>query len=540
MHLDKVSKDDGKDDVVLRRFDEASTDIRLQIEGVRTMINGSKPYPYEIIYNRPLRRLNVLRWLGVLGDRITTPSTAVNVNIPTVVHVNQYVTALTFELFNTSTGVTHTTTTQSIQLISPAENNTTDVYLVRPVAASGVNGDYTSLKITSHQTGSLSVTDFSTTFPDETVKGTSFDFIIDVTFASDLQDTSAVRISIVNTNNVEMDVYNDIVIGSDITASVGSSNDVGWFDFVIMDDTGYESSLQRVDFACVENTPPDVNNLIHDLPSEALSTDVVTFSWSGATDLEGNDLFMVISSVQGGMISNMIGIPPNTPTYLFLNTNQTGRCIIRWRIFDGANYSIEQLFIMKVDSKDPIVDDVTLTIEGVDSDEADTEACVSYTCVANGGVSQTDDTLSILLDGSSTVEFDKTVVSIGEEFEMTVGCHTPSFKDIYVGLTYVDVNGTKTKIKTINVEAIRGFDSIGSNAIFLKPAGVTQMVIVGQGGIGENSIFTGPGVNIEFLGVQAGSEQLPPPEDHLLTNLPPEATSFTVETAINTTMDITW
>ena len=541
MHINKRAEGEITDDVVETWKGEKGTGLRLIIDGDRTLLHdGDNPFPYELIYDRPYRRIKVLKAISELADVIGLPNTNVSVTIPPVIHVSGQVNSISYEIKDTRTGAVTTSVSNQVNFVTPSNIDETHVFLVRVVTDTGVFGDWATLKIISRANGFLEISTVSNTLPSHVVVDTTGTFKIDALFNTDLTDLSGIKIRIVNTNKITINSWADIEIGSDIPYTSQSFRGEGSIRYMLEDLSGYRSRVAEIFFTNIPNAMADVSGLTHNLPDSAVRDTVIPFVWSGVTDADGDEVLLVVTRVIGGSVDKPDGFPANTQAILTPNNPSGGTMLVKYRLFDGVNYTSEYEHLILINSQSPNVDNLVVTINSVVSEDAIVQPCALYTVNVSGVVSAFGEDITVKVAGAPTLAFTSSEVEQGEDFDMEVLCSTPTDYPTFLSLTFRDSKSEITRVIPLVMRPQHGYSNISTHAVFSKPAGVTDLVITSNGGIGEDTTFIGAGLNIVFLGASGSSATMPITEERLIVNLPPEPTAYSVNPAEGTTVSIAW
>ena len=541
MHINKRITGEVLDDVVETWKGETGTGLRLIIDGDRTLLqDGENPFPYELIYERPFRRIKVLKSMGDIPDAVGLPSTNVSVVIPPVIHVSGQVNSISYEIKDTRSGNITTSVSNQVNFVTPSGMDDTHVYLIRVVTDTGVYGDWATLKVISKADGFLEISTVNDTLPTEVVVNTEGTFKINALFTTDLPDGAGVRIRIVNTNKITINNWTNLVIGEDIPYVIQGFLGSGSIRYILEDLSGYRSRVNEIHFNSIPNMMANVDGLFHNLPETVTRDSVIPFVWGGVVDDDGDEVLLIVTRIVGGSIDKPEGFAAGVQGLITPNNPSSGSVLVKWRLFDGANYTSEYEYLIMVNTQQPTLDNLVVTVNSVPTEDVIVQPCAMYTLNVSGVTSVLGSDITVKVSGAPTLAFSTSTPAQGEDFELEVLCTTPTDYPTFLSLTFKDSQASITRVVPLAMRPQHGYSSISTHAVFSKPAGVTDMVITSSGGIGEDTTFIGAGLNLVFLGAGSTSATMPNSEERLIVDLPPEPTAYAVNPAEGATVHIAW
>jgi len=367
------------------------------------------------------------------------------------------------------------------------------------------------------------------TLPDTVIRGLTSTFRIYSEYASYI---SGVHIKIKHLNGIIINgIRDNIPLGTDISYTVLNRIDRGTIDYVLVGDGGYETKTYTLEPYIIDNIPPSVDGFTHTLPLRVAQEEVVNLDWSSG-DIDGSDgLYLVVTNVINGYASTYLPVMSGQPLSIIVNKSTGDRLIVTMRLFDGYSYSEEMNHTSLIEYEPPIVSGVRATVNGVLAEKLIFEPGETYPFILRGLYDPNNRPFTIHLMGPNNISFDRETTIQHVEFNVTIGLRTN--RADFAHFTILCDNGQSESGIAIGMpmEEPEGTLVLTTHGNFVKPSGITTIIVRGSGSTTENTILTG-GVAHEFVGTDL--------YDKLFVDLDPGPLTIIATPAVGTVLSFMW
>jgi hypothetical protein len=313
------------------------------------------------------------------------------------------------------------------------------------------------------------------------------------------------------------------------------------FTYRLYTEGGNVSTTGEMSIPIISNTPPKTLGMISNLPTQVHTGQQLGWIWGGGVDLDQDDFKLDVISINGATLSRLVDIAAGEVVPLFV-TGMVGTVIkLRVTLHDAYARSETFEFSSIITADPPDISLSTLHINDVSVTEDYSIAPCGIGELFYDNVTDTtgsDITVSVS-STTSNVSFSTTVFTLGEKTVMQIPCGVSTSTPIEVNAVFS--NGSSSSIRTdhLSVTSLVGHELVNTSRTFIKPAGVTDLTVIGSGGIGQDTVLGG-GISYTFVGVASTETQYPPPETLLFNNLPGGVLAITVTLAPNTVLNFHW
>ena len=380
------------------------------------------------------------------------------------------------------------------------------------------------------------------TIPDHVAKGGQGSLSVDWNITS-LHDNAKIEIMSVHngvlskTRNIDKDELITYTI-SHPDAVVGSTFS---FSYRLYTEGGNVSSTLTEGIPIIVNTPPKTIGLISNLPSQVYTGQTLSWLWGGGIDIDDDSFLLDVISINGANLSRTSNIPSGVPVPLHIYGSVGTVIKMKVALHDSYARSDTFEFTSTIVTDPPDISNSTLSINGVSSTgDYHIEPCSVAELLYDGATDISGADITVSISSPTTgVTFSTSVFKLGTKTVMQIPCGIDTAIPIEVNALFSNGNSTITRTDQLKVTPLIGHELVNTSRTFIKPAGVTDLTVIGSGGIGLDTILSG-GISYAFLGAAATATQYPPPSTLMFNNLPGRALAIGVTLAPGTVLNFHW
>jgi hypothetical protein len=370
--------------------------------------------------------------------------------------------------------------------------------------------------------------------------------VINISWNNISSHSEVVYARITSTLNMTITPSKYIRSGDDVNFKVNGreaivGTDIG-YDVEFYTQAG-ETSLMDFEARSIilPNVPPSTVGLVHNFPDEVHDGEVIAWSWAGGTDVDGDNLTLDFVNISNGASNTMLNIAPGAVVPITVPGQHFALVILRYQLRDTYAVSPIQQHVAVIKMKPPVLTDVAVTINNVNIETHEpiypcSTFDILYTGASDFGGNDITVTLSTEAQG---VTFSSTAVSQGTPINVGIPCNHDPANPIILRAIFSNGGTESVREDTLQISPITGQETITVSRVFVKPAGVTSLTILGQGGLGEDTVIGGA-VSYTFQGGLVTDPEKPAPYTQAFYNLPGDTQTISVSLATDTEVTLYW
>lgn len=354
-----------------------------------------------------------------------------------------------------------------------------------------------------------------------------------------------VLLQIMSVDNVGIRPSVGITNGQQLAYTVGAKGstigDVIAVSYRLYTPEGNVSPIETVTVPMIFNTPPLLDGFITNMPTTILVGQTFPFIWGGGLDIDGDDVALDVLQLSGATMYQMYDINPGITTPLTVTGNVGDTLVMIIRLKDRFGVSASRRITSNIIVNPPDISQMYVTLDGAPIESQSTLLpCDSVTLVYDNIIDISGNDITISLSSPVPgVTFSTSVFSPGTTTVLSVPCGIDPNDLLEINAIISNGVSSITRTDLVTITPRVGHELINYSRIFIKPAGVTSLTVIGRGGIGVPTMLTGL-ITHTFLGAAVTETEYPQPSTVLFNNLTGDAAAITVDLATNTVLNFHW